>query len=229
VGRQRRPAFTVLSRHRHPAPYVAVVLSGAYEEAGDRGLLHATAGSAVLHGGFEGHLNRYAWRGAEVLNLPLPIYARHDPDTPLMTLKDPDLIVRLAERDPQGAVDLLVATLCRAKTPAPDWPAELAIDLGADPHLALSAWADDRRLAPATISRGFKQLFGITPSAFRAEVRSRKAWLRTVGGRDTLSAIAAATGFADQAHMTRSVRAVTGRTPGVWRRAVKYAVKYDVK
>jgi C-terminal processing protease CtpA/Prc len=35
VGRQRRSALTVLQRHRHAESYLALVLSGGYEEAGD--------------------------------------------------------------------------------------------------------------------------------------------------------------------------------------------------
>ncbi|MDC0716159.1 helix-turn-helix domain-containing protein [Nannocystis bainbridge] len=41
---------------------------------------------------------------------------------------------------------------------------------------------------------------------------------RVVEGDEPLATIAATAGFADQAHMTRDIRALTGRTPGEWRR-----------
>lgn len=54
--------------------YLALVLSGGYEEAGGRGLYRVKAGDEMMHGGFEAHLNRYAATGSGVLNLPLPAW-----------------------------------------------------------------------------------------------------------------------------------------------------------
>jgi AraC-like DNA-binding protein len=44
------------------------------------------------------------------------------------------------------------------------------------------------------------------------------SWLQIVRTRDGLAAIGAAAGFADQAHMTRHIRALTGASPAHWRR-----------
>jgi AraC family transcriptional regulator len=49
-------------------------------------------------------------------------------------------------------------------------------------------------------------------------LRARTAWFRITAGRDRLCSIAAETGFADQAHMTRWVQRITGAPPAVWRR-----------
>jgi hypothetical protein len=56
-GRQYRTGRTVLPRHRHESGYLALVLSGGYEEAGDRGRFHVHAGNVVLHGAFEAHMD----------------------------------------------------------------------------------------------------------------------------------------------------------------------------
>ncbi|MET3667922.1 helix-turn-helix domain-containing protein [Caulobacter sp. 1776] len=53
----------------------------------------------------------------------------------------------------------------------------------------------------------------------RVEARARRAWALITGTMDTLASIAAETGFTDQAHMTRDVKALTGKAPGAWRRA----------
>src|SRR5580658_7033487 len=108
-GRQYRGAYTVLPRHRHQHSYLALVVSGGYEEAGDRGRRQVCAGDVVIHGGFEAHLNRYNKKGADVLNLPLPTLM--EPAAPFMRAPDPDTAVRLAERDPQGALEFLLATM----------------------------------------------------------------------------------------------------------------------
>jgi AraC-like DNA-binding protein len=218
-GRQYRGAHTVLPRHRHQHSYLALVVSGGYEEAGDQGRHRVREGDVVIHGGFEAHLNRYDRTGAEVLNIPLP--ALMEPAMPVMRALDPDAAVRLAERDPQEALDYLLSTMKALPTQTADWPDDLAAALLVDPQLRLRDWAHLRGLAPATVSRGFRKVFGVSPSAYRAQARARLAWSQTVGGNEPLSSVALDWGFCDQAHMTRTVHAITGKPPGVWRKQVK--------
>ncbi|WP_189412050.1 AraC family transcriptional regulator [Neogemmobacter tilapiae] len=74
-------------------------------------------------------------------------------------------------------------------------------------------------LSESWFARAFKQGRGETPHNWQQSLRidAAKALL---GGQDHgLAEIAAATGFADQAHMTRAFRGVTGTTPAAWRRA----------
>src|SRR5262249_43293686 len=77
--------------------YAALVLSGAYEEAGDLGHFKVQAGDAVFHDWFEGHLNRFPREGAAVLNLPLS--GVHDFEPGFVKVADPDAVARVAERD----------------------------------------------------------------------------------------------------------------------------------
>jgi AraC-like DNA-binding protein len=72
-------------------------------------------------------------------------------------------------------------------------------------------------LAPETISRGFGRVFGTTAASFRAEARARRAFEQIVRTNAPLVDIAANSGFADQAHMTRAVRALTGAPANSWR------------
>jgi AraC-like DNA-binding protein len=218
-GRQYRGAYTVLPRHRHQHSYLALVVSGGYEEAGDHGRRQVREGDVVIHGGFEAHVNRYHSKGAEVLNLPLP--ALMEPAMPFMRASDPDAAVRLAERDHQEALEFLVATMKPLPAQATDWPDDLASALLADPRLQLRDWARLQGLALATVSRGFRKVFGVSPSAYRAQARGRLAWSEMVCGSEPLSSVALDWGFCDQAHMTRTVHAITGKPPGAWRKQVK--------
>lgn len=154
-----------LERHTHTDRYAAVVLSGGYEEAGDLGRFQVCAGDVVLHDQFEAHLNRFSRNGAIVLNLRLGRANKCCPG--IATVADADLVARVAETDRRAATELLLSI---AETCAPalsDWPDELATKLISCPSLALSRWAEEKRLAPWTISRGFSQVFGISPEAFR--------------------------------------------------------------
>jgi AraC-like DNA-binding protein len=98
-----------------------------------------------------------------------------------------------------------------------DWPDLLLADLAMNASTEIGEWAEVNGLARETVSRGFTAAYGIAPSVLRAELRARTAWLRITRGSDCLSTIAADTGFADQAHMTRWVHRITGAPPGIWR------------
>lgn len=217
----RHEAGQHLPRHCHREGFAAVVLQGGYLEAGDQGRRAVTAGDVLLHRPFESHLDRFTPRGAEVLILPLR--TAKDPGLddwrPFATVADPDAIARLAERDPVAAADQLARTLAPAAGDAADWPDLLAQALRERPATALADWARDAGLRPESVSRGFRLAYGTTPAAYRATARARAAWFAVVASDQPLAGIAVDAGFADQAHMTRAVRQLTGHTPGRWRRA----------
>jgi len=217
LGRERRPGFEFIPRHRHGCGYLALVLDGGYEEAGDRGRRRVGPGDVILHGRFEAHLDRFAGSGAEILNLALPDEV--EPASPFARICDPDAVVRLAERDPEAAAALLLAGLEPVAPESIDWPDALAAHLIRDPSLRLGDWAHATKLADATVSRGFRQIYGLSPCAFRAQARGRLAWRAILTSETPLPEMAVELGFSDQAHMTRTVRAITGQPPGYWRRA----------
>jgi AraC-like DNA-binding protein len=208
-GRERWSAGTRIPRHRHAQAYAAVVLSGGYEECGSQGRFRVRAGDVLLHGAFDAHLDRFD-TAAAVLNLPLDGAAFA---CTAARVRDPDAVARLAERDSAAAAASLLAQLRPAAREPDGWPDRLASDLRDDPGLRLDAWAEEHGLAPATVSRGFARVFGVSPCVFRAEARVRRA-LAAIGGTALpLAGVAASHGFADQAHMTRAVCALTGLSP----------------
>lgn len=207
-----RAAF---GRHSHRHAYAALVLSGSYEEAGDSGRHRVCAGDVILHDDFEAHLDRLPPTGAAVLNLPLPAGACFRAG--LGTVADLEAIVGLADKSRAAAAELLLATVVMRDLGPADWPEALAAAMARDASVVLSSWADGHNLSPWELSRGFAQVFGISPCAFRARARARHAWkaIRTTGA--PLATIAADLGFADQPHMTRSIVTMTGRSPSAWR------------
>ncbi len=206
---------STLDRHVHEEAYAALVLAGGYEEAGDHGRFQVKAGDVVFHEEFEAHLDRFTERGAVVLNLRLTAPCRYQPG--IASVADPDFVVRVAEKSRRDAVELLVSTaVCERRCPA-DWPDELASALVRDPSLKLSEWGQQNGIMPWTVSRGFTLVFGVSPEAFRARARSRHALKRIQDTPASLASIAAELGFADQSHMTRSVKQLTGTPPRAWR------------
>jgi AraC-like DNA-binding protein len=210
-----------LSRHPHEEAFAAVVLSGGYVEAGDTGRHALEPGDVVLHRAWESHLDRFDRRGAEVLLLAIgdlggPAF--------LGRVEDPDALARSAERDPTSAAHRLLADLKPKAATVTDWPDLLSQALGSDPGLCLGDWAAAYGLHPGSVSRGFRQVFGITPAGFRVVQRTRRAVEAVRGTRQPLHQIAQECGFADQAHMSRAIRRMARTTPLALRRAQGAAI-----
>ena len=213
-GRERLAAGSVKRRHRHARGYVAVVLAGSYVEAGDERRRRLGPGDALVHREFDGHLDLIGRHGADVLNLPLPA------NRPLpigVRVADPDAVARIAEADPEAACSLLET----AEDIAPledDWPDVLAAALRMRSDLRITDWAAAMGLACATVSRGFRAIFGLSPARYRAEIRARRAFAVLTAGGLPLAELALASGFADQAHLSRAIAGLTGAPPSAWRR-----------
>jgi AraC-like DNA-binding protein len=208
---------SALDRHVHQEPYATLVLSGSYEEAGDQGRFQVSAGDVVFHDRFEAHLDRFPATRVEVVNLRL---TPHDSCTPgIARVVDPDLVVRVARKSHRDAIELLLSLAVRRAPHPADWPDELAAALLRDPSLRLSRWAQNNGVAPWAVSRGFAQVFGVSPEAFRARARARHALRSIENTQQSLAVVAAELGFSDQSHMTRSVQQLTGRGPRALRHA----------
>ncbi len=212
----KRAAGERIARHVHRLPYATVVLEGAYEEAGDAGRIAARPGDVLLHTAFAAHQDRIGVRPAWVLDLPLPDGGGEWPA--LAKVADPELFVRLAEREVReaaaGLVEALVEADARTGDPADDLAAALR---GASPP-RIGDWACGRGRSREGLTRRFQSLYGTSPAAYRLEALARRAWRRIVSTDDGLAEIACDTGFADQPHMTRAVVRLTGHAPGAWRK-----------
>jgi AraC-like DNA-binding protein len=216
LGLERWSGGISLPRHQHRAGYACLVLNGGYEEAGDCGHFRMAAGDVVFHKPFESHLDRFSAKGAHTINFRLDGWSGHAAD--IATVPDPDLIARLVGRDVIEAREALLATVApKTNVVAIDWPDELARSIRDNPCIGLSQWAAQRGVALTAMSRGFRRIYQVSPNSFRAQMRALHAWRRVVSGLGSLTAIALESGFSDQAHMTRAVRALTGHTPGAWR------------
>jgi len=217
AGIDRLPAHQDAPRHRHGAAYVTVVFAGAYEQASYAGRLKVEAGDLLVQPTFDAHADRMRSRGVELLRLPwrreLTLGGVFG-DLPI------DEIRRAAAHDIGEAValvEVLTATRRPRARRVDHWSDRLAADLATGDHTPLAAWAEQANLSRETVSRGFTARFGVSPARFRAELRARAAWARIAETPAPLADIAYDLGFADQAHMTRAVRWLTGAAPAAWR------------
>jgi len=235
-GREELEPGHCLARHRHLAAYAIVMLRGTFDQAGYAGRFRFVAGELLVQPTLDCHVNYMARaRGATILRLPWP---DSDELGGVYPLDDVDAIARAAERDVEQAAAMTLEQYRRSRARATpgDLPDLLAADLAAASVASstmtsdraasvasLADWARRIGVARETASRAFSLAFGVSARRFRAELHAREAWLRIVRTRDPLADIAVSTGFADQAHMTRSVGNMTGASPARWRRDVRVA------
>jgi hypothetical protein len=97
-------------------------------------------------------------------------------------LHDLSRVISLAARDPDAAVEEIVATAGRRAPSIEDWPDLLAIALGADAVGKIGDWALGMGLSAEGVSRGFQRCYGASPSRFRADARARRALATVISG-----------------------------------------------
>ena len=219
TGVERLPARQDAPRHQHRHAYVTVVFAGAYRQDAYAGRLSIAAGDVVLQPTFDCHADRMLSQGVELLRLP---WGREATLGGVLDGCPVDEIRRAAARDVAEAADMvagLIAARPLRPRPMDHWSDELAAAIAADAGLQIGAWADAAGLSREGVCRGFRAHYGVNPGRFRGELRARAAWLRITGGEAPLAAIAHELGFADQSHMTRAVKWLTGAAPSAWRAA----------
>jgi AraC-like DNA-binding protein len=217
-GIEKFPGYS-LPRHRHLHPYATVVLAGCFEESGYAGRIRAVAGDVLIHPALDCHANRLVTSSVTLMRLE---WADLSGKGAFHRLDDVEELANIAQKDSHEAALMLASALEQARPEATisanDWPDLLAEALTRNTSLELGVWAEANGLAPESVSRGFNMAYGISPAIFRAEVRARSAWLQVTRSSTCLSTIAAHTGFADQAHMTRWIHRISGAPPAAWRK-----------
>ena len=74
-------------------------------------------------------------------------------------------------------------------------------------------------LSPSYFNSAFKASTGVTPHQWQVQARVEWVKARLHEQASSLSEIATAAGFADQAHMTRVFKQYAGLTPAAWLRS----------
>lgn len=72
-------------------------------------------------------------------------------------------------------------------------------------------------MSARALERAFAREYGLSPQQYLRRLRVQTACRLLVETREAIAAIAQHCGFADQSHLTREFRRVTGSTPGTYR------------
>ena len=234
-----------LPAHSHQLPFFSLLLAGDYrecyrhqeadfrpftlsfrpagiphqDEIGPRGM--CMFGIEILPGwqqelaNCSGHLNvAYDCVGGRLLWLAMKLY---------METRDPPVA---GDLHMESLVAELVATAARMpeskSNHAPLWLSRTLDKLKAEccERLTLEDLGKDAGVHPVYLSRTFRRFTGAGIGEYVHRLRIRAACEHMLQRELPLADIALATGFADQSHLTRVFRQITGTSPAAFRRLV---------
>jgi AraC-like DNA-binding protein len=236
----------VYHRHSHDTYSFGVTDQGA-QAFRCRGGSHVSTAGLVMafnpddpHDGHAGAPDGFTYRMVhvdpetvrEVLGRSgLPLFTTpviHDPRLATRVRRAADAM--LGHADPLSAQEALDALVARAGRHAgavrgdltgPASPMDAVRDLlhaSLTEHLTADDLARVAGRSRFQVYRLFREQYGLSPSAYLRQLRLRAA-RRALAGGEPPGPVAAATGFADQAHLTRWFRRAYGITPAVYQRA----------
>jgi len=215
-----------LPRHTHERAYYALLLSGGYRETALMASVESVPATLVFHPPSTTHSDEVAPHGGAFFIIELGDSwlgrNRHG-----LVRERPELVgdaLALYRAHRSGVVpDLeaeerlwsLAGDDTRNETGVPAWlvrVVERLHDEPAEPH-TVAALAAEANVHPVHLSRTFRARFGKTAGEYLHRLRVAIVTRELARGQ-ALSDVAYAAGFADQSHMTRVCRAMTGATPG---------------
>jgi AraC family transcriptional regulator len=212
--------------HEHAHAQVSFLLLGGFEESAGRQSIGLSCRAAAAKPAGARHAASFGRWGATMLSLELDEAASrqyvsvHEPCrwSPLGG-EDAILIRHVLASGPKDQDcfwDLTAipgGELLPLKKPPP-WLRQAREQIGDAPDQAdLASVARTAGVHRVHLSRAFRACFGLTPSLFRSRCMAARAVSMMLDGKAPLASIAAASGFADQSHMTRTIALETGFPP----------------
>jgi AraC family transcriptional regulator len=245
------PPCAYLTAHVHDRACVATTLAGSFDSRMRGRPYWSEASMFLCEPSGERHDNRIGNAGARVLivqpdgyrvELVRPFVAFLDiinhQKAPEVTLIARRLSSEIAQADGvtplavEGLALELLAVAARtfeaeASEPAPAWLRRVRDCLHDDITVApsLNRLAALAEVHPGHLTRAFRRHFGRSIGSYLRNLRLDWASRRLTGSDDSLAAIAASAGFADQSHFTRVFRTHFGCTPAVYRERTSTGIR----
>lgn len=237
----RHAAHERMAPHVHAAPYICIVLDGAYEESTGARMLSLSRGAVLGHPPGDRHENAFSQSGGRCLNIAPGdnwqdngmwmdcLHARSDSRFVATAAALARLRRELAATDsvrPLGLAAALFDLLDTAHASVADgaaapWLRRVRDRLHSAPMRShgLAELALEAGVHPSHLARAFRHWQGRSIGAYVRQLRVDAALAMLAGSGASLAEIALAHGFADQAHFSRVVKRMTGATPRAYKNA----------
>lgn len=239
----RHSAGKAVPMHEHEAAYLSLLLEGAYFERGDTFAIRYEPYTLVFHSAGTRHedemlgpcrffavnlLPKWERVVAELGGAPAHVFELHGGDPIWLALRlYREFLARAG--DSQAIVEALVYELCAhiatqnaLETREPVWLAKIDDTINArfSETLDIADLAATAGVHPSHLCRVFRRFRGHTITDALYGARVQHVARRVAETDDSLALIATDAGFADQSHMTRVFKRITGSPPSDHRRSV---------
>lgn len=235
-----------LARHAHERPFFSMLVQGDFREVHDRGVRHCGPASLVFYPEHEPHRERFGDTGGRGFHVEVGTpwlermreegwtYAAGSFQSVGARLNA--LMVRLHASFLSGASALaaeeIVVEMLSCVTDTDDLgheaspPAWLTrvrdrIHAGYRDAIRVADLADEAGVHPVHVGRVFRRHHGMTIAEYVRALRIEDARRALFDTTRSLTSIALATGFSDQAHFSRRFKEVVGVPPGRYRTLVQ--------
>jgi AraC family transcriptional regulator len=242
VVESRYSSHEYVPRHCHEQAYISIVLAGSYSEKCGAATSHCTAGQTIYHACGESHSDRFGDHDAALLNLVIcpqmlselsQLGLQSDTRSVCASQYCLQLAIKLRREcflvdDPVSglAVEGLALELCaetfrrREKNIGrSDWLGQvdsILRDRFREP-VTLAQVAGDGGVHPVHLARAFRKRFGYCVGDQIRKLRIEAACRELHRSGLSIAEIAARTGFADQSHLSRTIKSHTGMSPREFR------------
>ncbi|HEY0036629.1 MAG TPA: AraC family transcriptional regulator [Longimicrobium sp.] len=245
VGIARYAAGRHMPPHEHDHGQISLVLSGSLTEEVDGVREEVGVGCVVAKGTGTWHEDRFGPDGATLLSVrlsgtdtqpvpELPAWRWFRGGAPLSAALRLAGELRRSPRDDDGGAEEALWTLAgcvsghaehRLSGPTPRWLKGVYDRLASEERArpSISALAREAGVHPVYLTRRFRAAYGCSPVEFVKRTRVLRAANLLSAGDAPLSYIAHASGFSDQSHLCRVLRAECGVPPGALRRLINEA------
>lgn len=236
-----------LPTHVHDHDILIIMACGARVDQLGKATVECRPGSIMLQSAGVPHCNRFV--GAtdnQVLNLVVPkkLYARYsldrlDSSRLAMLSPAPSKLlaarigfeIRIADDLSENSLDEFVIEFADCATgmlgrqrfrDGSPWIADIVDYLNDCPFesFRLSEIANHVGKHPAHVARTFRRAIGCTIGTYLRHVRVSRACVLLATSNRPVVEIAADSGFTDESHLTRCMRAIFGTSPGRYRKAI---------
>ena len=220
-----------LPAHEHEAAFFTMLLRGSYSERAGRSEFRYRPLSVVFHPPSLAHFDVVEAEESLLVTLEIPshFFDTHDLARPalaaqslvasrlLLSLYADTRVREVAALDVESVAVELLADAANTRvfdeSTAPRWLSRVIDRLHSDARVSIADLARDAGVHPVHLARVFRRRLGMTPGAYAQRLRLERALAKLARGA-SLAETAQASGFADQSHFCRAVRAGVGMTPG---------------
>jgi AraC family transcriptional regulator len=225
------PSGTRFRGHEHDGVHLCAVVAGGFVEKAGPGWVEVGPGTVRISSAARHDID-FSQSGAQCLLLhpaglgtpSQPQFLAPDPWMSRLVATVADRMANATRLEVEEATDEFLAQVQRRldgrNAPPPPWLRQLRERIDDGMAASVGDLATEFGVHRVHLARAFRDHYGTTLSRHLQRTRVQRARRLLAASDMPLAEVASTAGFADQSHLTRSVRSALGTTPAALRRTL---------